>query len=136
MRIFALWLGLVLVVAAGLGGAYHLYRTQNPARILVIVDSSFPMEAVWDQVPGALDDIEGGRYAEYSLVTDKDEIHGWQDQLRLGSITPYAPRNFDRLRDATAYPDFEEATEIYFITTAGASETAEFSDWKIVRLTP
>ncbi len=136
MRIFALWLGLVVVVAAGLSGAYHLYQTQHPARVLVIVDSSFPMEAVWAQVPDALRDIEGGRYAEYSLVTDKDEIHSWQDQLHLGSITPYAPRNFDRLRDATAYPELEEATEVYFITTAAPSETAEFDGWKIVRLQP
>jgi hypothetical protein len=136
MRIFALWLGLVVVVAAGLGGAYHLYRSANPERIAVIVDSSFPMEAVWQQVPGALEEIAGERYAEFSLVTDKDQVHGWQDDLRLGSIAPYAPRNFDRLRDAAAYAVLAEATEVYLITNASAAETAEFADWKIVRLEP
>lgn len=135
LKPFAIWLALTLAVFGIFGTVYHLYRAANPTKVLVIVDSSFPMEAVWDRVPEELDQIGAGRYAEFSLVTEKERIHSWSSTLKpreLRTVDPYAPRNWDGLD----YPEIEEAEEIYLLTNAGRSETEQFLGWKIVQVTP
>ncbi len=135
LKPFAIWLALTLVVFGIFGTVYHLYRSANPTKVLVVVDSSFPMDAAWDRVPDELDQIGDKRYAEFSLVTEKERIHSWSSTLEPGTVEkvdPYAPRNWDGLD----YPEIEEAEEIYLLTNAGRSETEQFRGWKIVRLTP
>ena len=132
LKPLAVWLVATLTVFAVIGGIYHVYLTANPAKVFVVVDASNPMTSVWDQVPGALDDISGRRYAEFSLAVEavghEQSIHGWSSTLDLGAQTPYAPRDlqFD-------YPEIEEADELYLITNADAAETSHLTGWIIVR---
>ncbi len=136
MKALAIWLGIVVVVIGTFSVGYHLWRNSNPDRVLVVVDSSFPMEEVWRQVPGELDDIDNRRYAEFALVTEKEAIHSWSDSLDLGDVTPYAPRDFTAFTEGDSYPEFDEATEVILITDAAPSEVEGIADWKVVQLEP
>jgi len=132
MKPLAIWLAMTLIIFGLFSGVYHLYLSARPTKVLVVVDSSFPMDAVWDQVPDALEDIGGRRYAEFSLATEKGRIHSWSSTLKLGTVSAYAPRSWDGLN----YPEIEEAAEIYLLTNADPSETAQFRGWNIIRLSP
>ena len=133
MKPLALWLGLALSSFGALGGGYHLYLEENPRRILVAVDASYPMQSAWPGVRETLHRIQQRRYARFSLYTEKGKVHGWSDRLRAGKIQPYAPRDLDALARASGTPELEEASERVLVTNAPAAELAGFDDWKVVR---
>ena len=83
--------------------------------VLVVVDSSFHMKSVWQQVSDVLKNLSSLRYAEFSLITEKNSVHGWSLRLNLGKVSPYAPRSFSKLEGKGNYPAIEEAGEIFFL---------------------
>jgi hypothetical protein len=134
MKPFSIWLAITLFAFGMFGGSYHFYLTENPRRVLVVVDSSFHMKSVWQQVSGELKNLSSLRYAEFSLITGKNSVHGWSPRLNLGKVSPYAPRSFSKLKGKGNYPAIEEAGEIFFLTNADASMTEGFRGWHIIRL--
>ena len=132
MRVFAIWLLGTLVAFGALGGFYHTSLTDQPRKVLVVVDSSYPMSPLWYRVPGLLQEIEDRRYTSLALITEKGRVHGWTPRLSLGPIVPYGPRNFERLRTGK-FPKIAEATRVYFVTNAPATELKAFDDWQVVR---
>ena len=134
MKPFSIWLAITLFVFGMFGGSYHFYLTENPRRVLVVVDSSFHMKSAWQQMSGVLKNLGSLRYAEFSLITEKNSVHGWSPRLNLGKVSPYAPRSFSKLEGKGNYPAIEEAGEIFFLTNADASMTEGFSGWHIIRL--
>lgn len=133
MKIFSVWVLIALMVFGTLSGAYHFLLARNPRKVLVVVDSSFSMRAVWHLVPGKVKTLSGRRYTEFGLVTEKIRIHKWSPELRLGSVSPYAPRNFANLEDGDYFPEIGEANEIYLITSAPEALTRGFGGWEIIR---
>ena len=133
MKSLAIWLLAAVLGYGGLGAGYHAWLTAKPRRVLVVVDSSFAMRPAWSSLDRVLDETENRRYAEFSLFTEKSRIHGWSARFKPGSITPYAPRSFDKLRTLREEPEFDEASEILFLTNAAAAELGEFDDWTVVR---
>lgn len=132
MKLFATWT-LTLILSFGmLSGGYHLYLNNNPRKILVVVDSSFAMQPVWRRIPPLLEQIDRRRYSVYGLITEKSRIHGWTEQLNLGKVSPYAPRNFSGLNEAK-YPEIEDASEIYLLTNAEASQLHDFQGWRVLQ---
>ncbi len=131
MRPLAYWLGAAAIIFGVTAGAYHMVRVGNPEQVFVVVDTAFDMERVWRQVPGTLDDLDNDRYTEYALATDKGAVHGWDDELRLGSATPYAPRDLSKI---TTYPEAAEADRLILITNADSAATGALADWEVVRL--
>jgi hypothetical protein len=129
----AFWLAGLLVVFGAFALVNHLRRSANPDRLFVVVDSSFPMTDVWNEVPDALDGLDNARYSEYALATEKDLIHGWDTTLELGAVTPFAPCDFD---DVQSYELVDEANEIILITTAGSCDTSFLTDWRVIKLEP
>ena len=85
----------------------------DTGRVFVLVDSSFPMESVWDQVGDELDEIDDQRFSEFALATEKARVHSWSDDLRLGAVTPFAPCGFD---DVAGYTEIGEADNLILIT--------------------
>ncbi len=137
MKPFIVWLSITISLFGVCGGAYHVYLTQNPRKIFVAVDSSFQMNAVWQRVPAALTTIEQQRYAQFALATEKIKIHGWSSTLQLGTLVPYAPRDFSKLESGTEYPEMAEAAQKYLITTMpDAAQTEKLRDWRMIRLMP
>ena len=134
MKAFLLWMGITTLVFTGLFGAYHFYLIQSPRKILIAVDSSYPMKEVWSQIPSALEQIAKKRYAHFCLVTEKNKLHDWSAQPDMDKILPYAPRNFSRLTGNARYPEIGQAQKCYLITNA--AETGEFGGWEIIRLKP
>ena len=134
MKAFAIWLAITLGVFGAAAGGYHMYLTENPRRILVVVDASFPMKPVWRQVPGVLAGLSRDRYTSYILMTEKNKVHGWSPRLSLRGATPYAPRDFSKLAGGVSYPEIDQATETYFVTNAGPALTENLPDWRIIRL--
>ena len=132
MKVFATWLIGTLVAFGILGSSYHLLLTGDPRRVVVVVDSSYPMTDMWPRVPRILKKLDDERYSVFSLMTEKSSVHDWAQRLDLGQMTPYGPRNFEKLR-AGKYPQIEEATRVYFVTNAPASDLKTFDDWQIVR---
>jgi hypothetical protein len=133
MKALAIWFGILGIVFGALFAGYHLMRSANPAQVFVVVDSSYEMQQVWRRVPAALDEIDGRRYAQFALATEKGIVHGWSDELNLGPITPYAPRD---LSAVGAFPESNEAAERILITNAAGAATTGLADWSIVRLEP
>lgn len=133
MKSFGLWLAVALAAFGGLALAYHLALTAAPNRVLVVIDSSFAMRDDWPGVARALKRFETRRYSEFALITEKRRIHGWRATLRPGRLSPYAPRDFAKLADGTAFPEIAEAAEIHFLTNAPTAETEAFTDWRLTR---
>ena len=132
MKIFASWLIGALVAFGILGGAYHLSLTGAPRKIAVIVDSSYPMTSVWHRLPALLAGLGSERYSSFSLLTEKNAVHGWKDRLEFGRMIPYGPRNFGRLLDEPI-PEITQASKIYFVTNAPADELDSPDGWTIIR---
>jgi hypothetical protein len=137
MKQFLLWCAVFLGLYEVLGSAYHLHLTRHPRRVLVAVDTSFPMQAVWSQVPDTLAAIQAQRYALFSLITEKARIHPWQSRLELGHLQPYAPRALAQMLDQHRYPEMAVADQIYVVTNAtNNTALAEDKRWHIVQLQP
>jgi hypothetical protein len=134
MKVFAKWLVLALCLFGAAAGGYHAYLESHPKKLLVIVDTSFPMGAVWDRVPPLLDLIEGHRYTVFALASDKGPIHGWQPTLELGRAVPYAPRDLKGLSQRLQLRELGEATAVALITNAAPDELPVGTGWKILNL--
>ena len=137
MKQFLVWCVAFLGLYGVLSSVYHLHLTRHPRRVLVAVDTSFPMQAVWSQVPDTLAALQAQRYTLFSLVTDKARIHPWQPRLELGHLQPYAPRVLAQMLDPHRYPEMAAADRIYVVTNA-TNSTALAADkrWHIVQLQP
>lgn len=122
--------GLVIVFGAF---AVILNIVRDTERVFVVVDSSFPMTEVWSQVPGVLDDIDDRQYSEFALGTEKDLVHSWQEELRLGTTNPFAPCDFSEIG---AYSEVGEADELILVTTSSSCPVDAFTDWTVMILTP
>jgi hypothetical protein len=137
MKQLLIWCAVFWGLYGGMSAAYHVHLTRHPRRVLVAVDTSFPMQVVWSQVPDTLAALRTQRYTLFSLITDKTHIHTWQPQLDLGHLQPYAPRALAQMLDQRRYPDIVVADQVYVVTNA-ANSTALAKDkrWHIVQLQP
>jgi hypothetical protein len=133
MKTFVVWLLGTLIAFGVLAGSYHLTLIGDPRKVVVIVDSSYPMTNVWPRVPKILSGLDDERYAVFSLLTEKSSVHRWQARLELGQMTPYGPRNFEKLGSGQAFPEITEAARVYFVTNAPAADLEPFDGWEIVR---
>ena len=137
MKQFLLWCVVFLGLYGVLSSAYHLHLTRHPRRVLVAVDTSFPMQAVWSQVPDTLTALEAQRYTLFGLITDKARIHPWQSRLELGHLQPYAPRALAQMLDPHRYPEIAAADRIYVVTNASNSAgLVQDKRWHMVQLQP
>jgi hypothetical protein len=127
----AVWIIGFLVVIGVFALVVNIVR--DTGRVFVVVDSSFQMERVWNQVPGQLDEIDDQRFSEFALATEKAMVHSWSPNLRLGAVTPFAPCGFD---DVVDYSEIGEADDLILITTPASCPTEQFSEWKIILLVP
>lgn len=134
MKAFIKWLIIALVIFGGVSLGYHFYLESSPRRILVVIDSSFPMSQVWEKVPGILSGLENKKYSKYALASDKGLIHGWKDELTLGRTVPYAPRNLKQLETRLYLNEIKDASEIYLVTNAGSDEVKLPKGWTIIRM--
>jgi hypothetical protein len=133
LKPFLVWLAITLGGFGALGGSYHLYLAGHPARILVVVDTSFPMQPAWSKVAAALNEIRDRPYTEFSLYTEKGVVHGWQPSLSVRTVAPYAPRDWSKLADIGRAKEFGEATEVILITNDPAFSGVP-GGWAIKRL--
>jgi hypothetical protein len=127
----AVWVIGFLVVFGVFALVLNIVRDTD--RVFVVVDSSFPMERVWNQVPDRLDEIDDRRYSEFALATEKVMVHSWSGRLRLGAVTPFAPCGFDVV---SAYAEIGDADDLVLITTSASCPTEQFADWEIILLEP
>jgi hypothetical protein len=113
-----------------LSSVYHLHLTHHPRRVLVAVDISLPMQAVWSQVSDTLATFQAQRYTLFGLITDKVRIHPWQSRLELGHLRPYAPRALAQILDRHRSPEIAAADQIYVVTNAiNSAALAEDKRW-------
>ncbi len=132
MKPFGIWLGGFLLAFGVYGGVSHGVRQTDPRQVLVVVDSSFPMTEVWDQIPSRLDRLDDARYTEFALATEKRLIHSWQDRLTLGAVDPFAPCHADRVDDLA---EIAEADRVVVITTDDSCLDDEApGGWEITEL--
>lgn len=132
MKALAFWLAGFVVVFGGLALIINAVRETD--RVFVVVDSSFPMMQVWNQVPRELDRLDDGRFTEFALATEKNLIHSWAPGLALSGVNPFAPCDFDEIED---HVEVVEADELILITTSGSCDTDGLTEaWNIVLLEP
>ena len=132
MRAFFIWLVGTLAAFAALAGGYHQMLAESPRKILVVVDSSFAMTEEWHRVPAVLRDIEGARYSLFGLASEKSSLHGWSARLQLGTLVPYGPRDFEKLR-AGRIAEIGQADEVVFVTNAPSDELGSLDGWQVLR---
>ena len=129
LKPFLQWLAITVAGFGALGGGTHAYLSANPTRILVVLDTSYPMNSSWPEATATLQALRERPYSEFSLYTEKARVHDWQPGLALGNISPYAPRDWSRLDAVRGSREAAEATEIILITNdknAGAP-----SGWQV-----
>lgn len=127
MKAFAIWIGVVALVFGAFAVVTSLIR--DTKQVFVVVDSSFPMEAVWFQVPDVLDAIDNEERAEFALATEKDAVHGWQRTLSLVGVEPFAPCDFSEIE---LYPEVGQADELILVTTPTSCDTSSLEGWRII----
>lgn len=131
MRVFLIW----LILTSGLFGSgsliAHWYLSSNPTRVLVAVDASYPMTIVWPKVELALNQIKDLRYREYSLITGKSSVHGWQDRLQFNNVVPYGPRIIEKIINNSQNNLINAADQKYLVTNA-PKNSFESKDWQII----
>ena len=81
MKPFVIWLAGIAIVFGVFAVVTNLVRGTD--RVFVVVDSSFAMTEVWNQVPAELNDLDNERYAEFALATEKELVHSWSPGLTL-----------------------------------------------------
>lgn len=133
MKAFGVWLAIAAAGFGALSGGYHMALSADPHRVLVVVDSSFAMKAVWHRVPALLERIENQRYTQFALATEKGPVHTYGAQLKSERLTPYAPRDFSRIDGLEDTPQFAGAQEYILVTNAPESETRNLAGWTVVR---
>jgi hypothetical protein len=132
MKAFAIWLVVMVVMFGGFAFAYDSVRSGDPDQVLVVVDTSFPMQADWDKVGPTLDRLDNEGYSEFALAIDAELVHGWSDQLKLGDVRVFAPRHLDDLLVPGALPEIDEATRLVIVTNADPAELEGLDEWEIV----
>ena len=132
MKSFVTWLVIHVVLFAAILFGGKWWMSQNPERIIVAVDSSFDMAKDWTKVKSRIDEMDNnpGPYTVFALVTDKNQVHGWQKTLDLGNAVAFGPRALDALKDEARYPLVDEATKRILITNA---DKPGISGWTVVR---
>jgi hypothetical protein len=84
-------------------------------------------------VSGILDQIESRRYARFALATEKGPVHGYAPHIDDGRMTPYAPRDFSKLKTLGDVPELAGAQEYILITNAPADDTRGLGGWTVIR---
>lgn len=134
MKAFGIWIAGFVVAFGVYGGATHAARSGDPREVFVVVDSSFQMRPVWNQVPRVLDGLDDERYAEFALATEKGFVHDFDDRLTLGAVDAFAPCDFDNVAD---YSAADEADEVIFVTSAAGCARDDIpASWQVVELSP
>lgn len=134
MNAIAAWFLAAVVGFSGLGAGYHWYLGEHPRRVLVVVDSSYPMQADWSSIPRHVNQLETRRYTAFSLYSEKGLVHGWADRINYEKVTAYAPRDFTLMQSFESRNEFEQASEVVLLTNATEAELAPFDNWQIIRL--
>lgn len=129
MKAFAIW----LVVVAAVFGVFALVtdRVRGTKQVFVVVDTSFPMKAVWFDIPGVLDELDDEHRAEFALATEKARVHGWQSTLDLVGVEPFAPCDFSEIE---SYSEVDQADELVLVTTPTSCDTSALTGWRIVEI--
>jgi len=116
---FLLWLAIAVCMYGGLSLPYHAYLRANPRRVAVGVDTSFEMAGFQERVARELERISSTRYSQFSLLTDKLKVHGWQERLESSSgVSYYGPRDLSALIDTQRFPELSSASRIVILTNA------------------
>lgn len=137
MHAFLRWAVVFVGLYAGLAVAAHVFLTRHPRRVAVALDASFPMQAVWAQVPATLEALHTQRYTVFSLLTEKATIHSWQPRLALGRLQPYAPRALPQLLDVATHSELRDADQVIVVTNAPQSAALTVEQrWRLVQLHP
>jgi hypothetical protein len=136
MKPFITWLALALIAFGSMSGIYHYHLVQNPRKVLVALDTSYPMREVWYQVPAIFETFNQYRYTQFSLITDKNIAHTWSSSLEAVKVTPYAPRDLSQLAGTALYPELKHADKRFLLTNAPEGETKNLEGWEVIRLTP
>jgi hypothetical protein len=133
LKSFLQWLAFTLAGFGSLGSGYHLYLKEHPSRIVVVLDSSFPMQPDMARMRTALDEIGSRRYTEFSLYTEKGMVHGWRPELTADNVTFYAPRDWSQLSSLQNDAGISEANETILITNDPAVRKLS-GDWTVMHL--
>ncbi|OHD13663.1 MAG: hypothetical protein A2086_01085 [Spirochaetes bacterium GWD1_27_9] len=137
MKRFLIWIIIFIVFIVSFWVGAHFYLAKNPKKIAVAIDTSYFMNQNWGSVVNTVKNIANQKYSTYCLLTDKQLIHSWNNELlsyKLGSIKPYGPRDLAIFYDNTRYKEINEATVIYIITNDDKFEVKNTLKYKLILL--
>jgi hypothetical protein len=83
------WCAVFFGVYASMSAAYHIFLSQHPRRVVVAIDTSFPMQAVWSQVPDTLTALQARRYPDITLADQVYVITNATDRTALPADVPW-----------------------------------------------
>lgn len=96
----------------------HVWFSEHPRRILVVVDSSFEMRNHYGDIEKWLTDLDAkSRYAQIELGTDKLTMGKLDEVKSLSSLTRSAYGRFDDVRFDTLYGNLSGYSAKYLLST-------------------
>ena len=133
MKPFLIWL-VIFVLGFGTATAtQHWVKTNEPDRITIIVDASYPMSTKWDNVKDAVNKISNKNYTLYALFTEKGIVHNWKDKPVIGQTKAYGPRDFTSIAKIDNFIDKNNNT-VYFITDDSGVSNNIPSNWTVIKI--
>lgn len=132
MKPFLIWLGVAVTLWAGASFGTHAYLDNNPRRVVVVVDSSYPMTREINEARLVAESLDSGRYTVFAAYSDKGRIHDFANQIQLPRISAYGQADPDKLKAIAARPDVADATEVLFVTNNAAQEIP--AGWTVVKV--
>lgn len=129
-KLFSIWLVIAVLGWGGAAGAEHWRLTQEPHRLAVVLDSSYPMAIDWDRALELVRQLDHARYTVFAAFTEKGLVHSWSNELNFSRVTPYAPRDRERLGKLVQAPELAKAEQILYVTSDPAPVVP--AGWEIV----
>lgn len=132
MRSLLIWAFIAALAFVGYAMSSHSYLTENPHRVLVVVDASAAMQSDWPTIKSPLAALDSSaRYTTFALGTQRDLIHTWSEHLNLGHLRPGGERELDTLNRAAHLPATPADRKI-LITNASPETLSHLPEWEIL----
>jgi hypothetical protein len=122
--LFATWLIIAVVALGSTGLAMKNQLTSDPQRVIIIVDSSFEAGKDWEFLTAELRRIGQRPYTRFKVLTEKTLAGDWQQEAKLNSVTPFAPRSWTEVQ--SALPSMVKSSDEVIVLTNAQDLPAEF----------
>jgi len=121
MKPFIIWLIVFALLFGSLFACTHIFMSMDPTHIAIAFDDSYYMKDVWPKVQESLKSLEGRRYTEFFILSNKEKISKtWEKELNLSWFSQTRlfldEYKLSDMVNTTKYPELNTADIIYVLS--------------------